>query len=245
MRADKAALGTIPTSAYRHCEPLRTASSFGWYIFPPVDICLKWNGSDIFHLNDDTWEPLSDRHLPHMQDYWDQNCPEEMQGMCPPFLTALPARGIVQIWSGLLVSTAKNWSVHVRPLANLPQSQLYSCYEGIIETDQFQPCPLFMNLQLIATDTAIQFQRIQPFFQVQPLMRETYDDSAHHSLDMDGFSELDSDGSAQPMSESLWNGLRQTLRVDTPNTPLESGRYTVAARKRQKHEKDEPTNHSL
>ena len=38
MRADKAALGLMPTMAYRHCEPMRTASSFGWYAFPAEEV---------------------------------------------------------------------------------------------------------------------------------------------------------------------------------------------------------------
>jgi Family of unknown function (DUF6065) len=238
MRADKAALGTIPTNGYRHCEPLRTASSFGWYIFAPMDIHLKWNGADIFYLNGDSWEILTDAQLPHMQQYWDKHCPEEMQGMCPPYLAALPMRGIVQIWSGLLVSTHKDWSIHVRPLANIPQSHLYASYEGIIETDEFSPCPLFTNIQLLATDTVITLQRIQPLFQVQPLMRQTYSDEAHKYQDINGFNVQGDNGNLVPMPTDLWKGLRRTLRVDTPETPLESGRYTIAARKRQKHEND-------
>ena len=38
MPADASALGTLPFAAYQYCEAIRTASSFGWYIFPMADI---------------------------------------------------------------------------------------------------------------------------------------------------------------------------------------------------------------
>jgi hypothetical protein len=34
-RADRSALGTLPTRAYRYCEAITSAASFGWYVFPP------------------------------------------------------------------------------------------------------------------------------------------------------------------------------------------------------------------
>ena len=40
MRADKSALGLMPTMAYRHCEAMRMASSFGWYAFPAEEVRL-------------------------------------------------------------------------------------------------------------------------------------------------------------------------------------------------------------
>src|SRR5215204_786866 len=100
MRADKAALGTMPTMAFRHCEPMRTASSFGWYIFPPEDISLKWNGADVLHLEEGEWRPLSQAYLPGFNEYWDERVPDDIKGLTPPYLSVLPIRGFVQIWSG-------------------------------------------------------------------------------------------------------------------------------------------------
>jgi hypothetical protein len=44
-RADRSALGTLPTRAYRHCEAVAAASGFGWYLFPPTTLSLLWDGS--------------------------------------------------------------------------------------------------------------------------------------------------------------------------------------------------------
>ena len=47
IRADTSVLGTLPARGFQHCEALRSASSFGWYVFPPIDFTLQWDGSQI------------------------------------------------------------------------------------------------------------------------------------------------------------------------------------------------------
>ena len=143
LRADKAALGTLPTAAFQYCEPVRTASGFGWYIFPPADIHLMWDGVDVYHAEDGQWCQFSSIHLnDEFVEYWDSQAPEGLKGHSPPFLTNVFVPGIVQIWSGLLLSTAENWSALIGPLANIPQSQNFSCFEGIVETELVQTLPV-------------------------------------------------------------------------------------------------------
>jgi hypothetical protein len=234
MRADKAALGVMPTMAYRHCEPMRTASSFGWYIFPPEDIWLKWNGADILYKNGDDWEQLKPTNLPGFVDYWNEHAPEELHDMPPPFISPLPVRGIVQVWSGLLCATKPDWSVLVRPVVNIKSSNMYTCFEGLVEADRFQPFPLFVNMQLHATDVPIQILKVSPLFQVQPLLRGTYGDEAHTFSERVGLGEQD-DG-LPAMAAHDWVGYRNTIRLEIPDEPSEPGRYTKATRKRTKHE---------
>ena len=235
MRADKAALGTMPVMAYRHCEPLRMASAFGWYVFPPLDICLRWNGADVFHEVDGQWEVLSQARLPGFDDYWNAHAPEELHDLAPPFLTHLPMKGMVQIWSGLLCSSRDGFSVLVRPLANVRASHLYTCFEGLVESDRFGPFPLFINIQLTATDVVIDLPRHAPLFQVQPLSRQTYGEDAHRSADYEGLAGLDADHPA--MDAEDWAGYRKTVRVVAADAPPEGGSYTVATRRRGRHER--------
>ena len=47
MRADPSVLGTLPARGFQYCEALRAASSFGWYVFPPIDFTLQWDGSQV------------------------------------------------------------------------------------------------------------------------------------------------------------------------------------------------------
>jgi hypothetical protein len=232
MRADKSALGLMPTMAFRHCEPMRLASGFGWYAFPAEEVCLRWNGSDVFIRADGQWQPLSRSELPGFDDYWNEHAPPELAGLAPPFVTRLQLPGMVQIWTGLLCSTAPGWSVLVRPPSNMRGSFLYSPYEGIIETDSFRPCPLFMNIQLIATDVDIVLPKLVPLLQVQPLLRQTYDESAHASVEIDGLG-LQGDGSPA-MSAEDWAAYRRVIRVEEPGQPSEPGHYAADTRKRAK-----------
>ena len=47
QRADRSAAGMLPTRAYRYCEPATTASGFGYYIFPPMDFSVRFDGYDV------------------------------------------------------------------------------------------------------------------------------------------------------------------------------------------------------
>ena len=217
----------MPVMAYRHCEPLRMASAYGWYIFPPEDIVLRFNGTDVHYVQDGEWLPLSQTRLPRAAEHWDAHAPADLQGLVPPFLTHLPMKGFVQIWSGLLCSTREGWSTLIRPLVNLRSSHSYACFEGLVESDRFQPFPLFVNIQLLATDALIEIPRNAPLFQVQPLLRATYSDAAHRLAE----HALDSPGA--PMD---WAGYRRTIRVDQPDAAPEKGQYTVATRRRTRQE---------
>jgi hypothetical protein len=236
MRADKAALGYMPTSAYQYCEAMRVASSHGWYLFPPADIQLRFNGADVFHAVDGEWEPLSFAYLPGFAELWDKHCEPGFEGMAPPFLRALPARGAVQVWSGWLISTAPGWNALVRPIANVTRSHLFHCYEGVVETDEFQPSPLFINLQLVASDVTITFPRNDPLFHFQPVQRLSYSELAHRCEFKEGL--LPADGDSVMMDERDWQNFRQTIRTDQPDETHRLGDYGGSVRKRAKRENE-------
>ncbi len=232
MRADKAALGYMPTSAYQYCEAMRVASSHGWYLFPPADIHLRFNGADIFHFVDDSWEPLTFAYLPGFAELWNENAPSGFQGLAPPFLRALPARGAVQIWSGWLVGTAPGWSVLVRPMANVIRSHLFQCFEGVVETDEFQPSPLFINLQLLASEVTITFLHNDPLFQLQPVQRSSYSDQAHQCEFKEGLVPV---GERPAMMDDRdWVRYRKTIRTNQDDETHRIGDYGASVRKRAK-----------
>jgi hypothetical protein len=232
MRADKAALGYMPTSAFQYCEAMRVASSHGWYVFPPVDIQLRWNGADVLYMCEGSWEPLSFAYLPGFVEYWDENCPSGFQGLTPPYLRALPANGAVQVWSGWLIGSAAGWSTLVRPIVNVRRSNFFYCYEGVIETDEFQPCPLFINLQLTATDVVITLPRTDPLFQIQAIHRSSHDETAQVADVREGFQPADAN--VPFMEESDWQRFRQTIRTDRSDETHRLGDYGATVRKRRK-----------
>ena len=48
QRADRSAVGTLPTRASRYCDAVTSASGFGWYVFPPMDFQLLFDGEEVF-----------------------------------------------------------------------------------------------------------------------------------------------------------------------------------------------------
>lgn len=236
MRADKSALGTIPAVVHQYCEPVRVASAFGWYIFPPTEIRLLWDGAEVLYADNGDWRSLTSVHLEdEFLDYWDTHAPADLKGHAPPYLTHLLVPGSVQIWSGFLVSSADDWSVLIRGPANLLQSRRFTCYEGLIETDSFKPCPLFINIRLLSTDCEIVIPTIKPLFQVQPLCRECYSDAILDTCRLKGL--VPSADGDNGMSVADWDGFRKTTRtVDPTESQRGPGSYGANVRRRGKRE---------
>ena len=176
QRADRSAGGLLPTRAFRFCEAVTTASAFGWYIFPPMSFSLIWTGEQIAWTFEgaESWFTLGRTQFPDFAEQFDAAAPDGVQGYSPPFLAALPEPGVVQVWSGLLARSAPDWSLLLRPPANLPRPG-YDLFEGIVETDRWFG-PLFTNVRLTRTDTPITFEADYPLFQAQPLHRSAYSD---------------------------------------------------------------------
>ncbi len=176
QRADRSAGGLLPTRAFRFCEPVTTASAFGWYVFPPMSFSLIWTGEQIAWTFDGAadWFALGRAQFPDFSEAFDRGAPADIKGYAPPFLAALPEPGVVQVWSGLLARTRQDWSLLLRPPANLPR-QGYDLFEGMVETDRWFG-PLFTNIRLTRTDVPVTFDADYPLFQAQPLHRSTYAD---------------------------------------------------------------------
>jgi len=233
MRADRSALGTIPTKAYQYCEALCSASAFGWYVFPAADIQLMFDGTDVYVGNFGEWVLLTSLHLPNVEQWWDSKCPKHLEGMAPPFLSSLGVPGYVQIWSGMLARTRPNWSLLIRPIVNVDQSRQFQNFEGIVEADQFAPAPLFTNIRIRKTDTVIEIPADKPLFQIQPIQQESY-----KSRTLNAYSEhdlFDSETGNCVFSDSDWAGYASTIRSANPAEDMHSlGSYGAKTRRRAK-----------
>jgi hypothetical protein len=226
IRADTAVLGTLPSRGFQYCEALRSASSFGWYVFPPIDFTLQWDGSQIIwtYRGAKGWYALTSAQFPGFEAIYDRQAPKHLRGFAPPFLTALPEPGLVQLWTGLLVDSAEDWSILVRPPANLPRSLAFDGYEGIVESDRWFG-PLFTNLRLIKTDVPISFSTETPLLQVQPLHRSTYTEEVSN-----GFSVV---GGLADFPRETW--ARYEEHVVRPNVePARAGAYAATVRRRRR-----------
>lgn len=225
QRADRAAGGTIPTRAARFCDAVSMASGFGYYVFPPMDLSLMWDGDDVFwrHAGQPEWRLVEMEPAPGLEAAFNAAAPADLAGTAPPLLTRMPEPGHVQLWSGLIASTAPEWSLLIRPVANMALPGGVVSYEGIVETDCWFG-PLFTNLRLTRTHVPVRLSAELPILQVQPLPRQIYTDAILDRADF--LPELADLGSAE------WAGYRASIALPNrdPDRPL--GSYAIRARRR-------------
>jgi len=227
IRADPSVLGTLPSRGFQYCEALRSASSFGWYVFPPIDFTLQWDGSQVIwtYRGARAWYPLGSAQFPGYQAVFDRVAPARLRGFAPPFLTAVPEPGILQVWTGFFIESAEGWSVLVRPPANLPRNLAYDQYEGIIETDRWFG-PLFTNIRLVKTDIPIHFSTETPLVQVQPLHRSTYAEETSNTFDV----------VAHPsrFPAEAWSRYEETIVEPNRDSARPVAAYATAVRRRRR-----------
>ena len=170
QKADRFSAGTLPMRAARYCDAVTTASGFGWWLFPPTDTYLVWDGrSIVWSTNCEDWQTVDDVvHFPGFPVGFDAIAPDCLQGKAPPFLTSLPEPGLIQISLGLFARTAPGWSMLIRRPANFPISSPVDHYEGVLNTGKWFG-PLFINLRLTKTDVPIRLRSDMPIAQAQPI----------------------------------------------------------------------------
>jgi Family of unknown function (DUF6065) len=219
-RADRSADGMLPTRGYRYCEALASASAFGWYIYPPLNFSLVWDGVEIAWTYEgaEDWYPARAVQYPGFRRLFEEVAPDPAKPLAPTFLAAAREPGVVQIWSGYLARTAPGWALLSRGLANIPRTQGYEHFEGIIESESWFG-PLFTNIRLTRTNSPVEFHVRYPLFQVQPLPRQCYEDVPFEIL---GLSEL---------SEADWQAFEATIKPNTDQLRT-LGHYAVDARRR-------------
>ncbi|WP_461428285.1 hypothetical protein [Gymnodinialimonas sp.] len=136
-------------------------------------------------------------------------------------LTDFTDTGIVQVFTGLFVSSSPGAWCHIRPLVNIHVKSSYWCYEGIVETDSFTPMPLFVNIHLTRTNSEIYFPSEFPLFQVSCVP------SSILSLNREA-------GSGSVFDDDFpKEGLTQTLRRQAGQR-IPAGQYGTGVRKRRK-----------
>jgi hypothetical protein len=226
QRADRSAAGSLPTRAFRYCEPSTSASGYGYYVFPPISFSLQWDGQDIMWTFDGAadWLPLQSAQFPGFRDQFDSIAPKEIQEYSPPFLVALQEPGLIQLWTGLVARTAPGWSLLIRAPANLPHRGGYEPFEGIIETDRWFG-PLITNIRLSKTDLPINFSADLPLLQVQPLPRSAYDETTLNNYELVP--------NLNQLTAEDWDNYYDTVVLPHVQEARPRGRYAAVARKRR------------
>lgn len=228
MQADKSALGLLPVSAFQYCEAVRVASGLGWYLFPPKDISLLFDGRETFIADEGQWRTFTNESLgPEFETYWNENTPSWLASHAPPYIRRFSNPGIVQIWTGYFASTREKTALHIRPIVNANDVSSFYCFEAIVEADVFHPMPLFVNIKIQKTGVEVLIQKDIPLFQVIALPKAMLQDQDARVLSI---SDID-----QGACLFDWEGMNQTLRIKgvTPDRPI-IGSYAAKVRKASK-----------
>ena len=170
--ADPSVVGALSLRAVQHCEPIVAASGLGWYLYPPIDFDLTFDGHRSMWraAGQDNWLPLTVVPALPVQEGLTKRMGAEA-GPVPSFLSNAPEHGIVQIWCGSVVRSPPGWWSLVRPLVNYPRDHLFEVLEGIIETDWWTG-PLLSPIRMVKTDQTVELRRHRPFALLQPVRRE-------------------------------------------------------------------------
>ena len=227
-RADRSAFGSLPTRAFRYCDAVTMAAGYGWYIAPPTDLSLLWDGQEILWrcpgLAD--WQRLDAAQFPHFAQRFDAAAPPDTKEYSPPFLTALQEPGLVQIWTGLAARTAPGWSLLIRGLANLPRHPGYECFEGMLEADRWFG-PLFTNLRLTRTGVPVTLRADEAFLQVQPVPQIAYAESV---LGQSAFVEC-----LEDFTPDDWAAYHDAIVAPSQDPQRSPGRYAAEGRRRRRN----------
>jgi hypothetical protein len=221
-RADRSADGMISMRAYRYCEPLTTASAYGWYFYPPINFALLLDGNEVFWTYEGADEsyPVSEgAQFPGFRQFYEERAPMSVKRFSPSFLVASRNPGVVQIWSGYLAWTAPGWALLSRGPVNIPNTKAYEHFEGIIETNSWFG-PLFTNIRLTRSNSRIDFHKTQPLFQVLPILRQCYDNPSYEVAE---FDDLDA---------SDWQRFETTMAPNADNMRA-LGHHAVEIRRRR------------
>src|ERR1044072_9391200 len=227
MRADRSVGGTLPTRAFRYCEPVASASAFGWYLFPAMDFTVIWDGSSVVwnYGETDDWYPLERAQFPGFKNHFAGIAPEDVAPFAPTFLSYDPHLHMLQIWSGYVARTRQDWSVLVRPIVNASHSEYYQAFDALIETDRWFG-PVFTNIRLTKPKMPIRFRTDFPYLQLQPLHRDVYSDAT-----LNDFQEV---RSLSELGDAEWDRFRRTVVKPNTQFPRPLAPYAAATRKRRK-----------
>lgn len=224
--ADPSVVGSISLRAFQHCEPFTAASGFGWYIFPPIDFDIIWDGhSCLWRRIGREWQTLrivvAEELAAELESY--STLTGKTFSGSFPFLSNAPESGIIQIWSGLVVWTLPDWVILVRHLANYPRDVAYDVLEGIIETDWWMG-PLISPIRIVKSDLTIEFRKKRPYAQIQLIHRNAF---SPETLSNAKFST-----GVHALTTDAWNSFAQTL-FDASQPNRRPGSYKRGVRTRR------------
>ncbi|MEL6643205.1 MAG: DUF6065 family protein [Pseudomonadota bacterium] len=154
------------------------------------------------------------------EEAFEASCPENLKGHCPPLVGAAEG-GMLQIVTGLVVTTAPDWGVLLRRPPNIPQKNHLEYFEGFVETGSWFG-PLFINVKPVKTDVEVRFDAEWPLGFVQPIPTA--------ATKPDVFKDASFVEALQDFTQSEWDAFGDTV-LNRLGTDREVAKYAKSVRK--------------
>lgn len=178
ISAEKTLQNTAHPKGVKFCHPYRLANSAGWWIFPAVDLDVRWLGDNKFdHRLHESWSNADHelvRGLLRPLDCTDATiwCPQQTGRS--KFTWGLVEPQVCQIWTGLIFETPPGYVLHIRSPINFDRNPNFSVMEGVIESDWLQ-YDIWINLKFDGNEWAELRKEGLPLAQIIPMRRESYE----------------------------------------------------------------------
>lgn len=127
----------------------------------------------------------------------------------------------------MVARTRPGISLWLRAPINVPRTQHYEVFEGIIETDHWFG-PVFNNFRLTKTDTPVEFKTEEPFLQAIPIPRAVYSEA--------GFNDYQLVAQIKDLRPDEWQAYHHTVVKPNTQEVRPRGQYAVTTRRRRKGE---------
>lgn len=179
--------GSLPSRSVQHCAPITDASGFGWYLFPPVDFALRFDGQALEFARlagnePGTWQSLAGGHPLALDEEQRalQRAPDRFKADFDVFdspqgqfwfIDADPRAGnTCEITLAVTARTTPGWSLLIRQPGNWPHPPRHQVLEGVVDTEWYgAKLPVIVRVPEPAH--VVRFYRRLPIAVVQPVPR--------------------------------------------------------------------------
>ncbi|MFE9954582.1 DUF6065 family protein [Micromonospora sp. NPDC005299] len=239
--------GSLPVRAVRQCPPVAVGSGLGWYVHPPADFALRWDGHEtewsLLEENEPVrWRSLAggyDGKLPDAAAHL-AKAPEKFRddldifdryGGEIPFIDVDPrAANMVELVTGVVARTSPGWCLLARGAPNWPAPAGLQIYEGVVETDWYTSL-LPTILRLTEPGRVVRFYRNLPLMCLQPVHRSV--------LEAAGKAELVTGQGLADWPDDVWGDF-VALRRRRQDPEIRSSYRREQARRLREHANYQP-----
>lgn len=175
-KAEKTCEGTANKDGVKWCHPYKQANQYGFWLYSPINFEFNYSDGKISlnHLESYTNEDYHTiRSLIRPKDGVDPNkwCLEDGR---TKFTVGAVEKNVIQIWTGLIFQTPKDWGLLIRSPINFSKKPFH-IMEGFLETDWLQ-YDIWMNLVCDEENKTIKVTKDEPIAQIIPVRKDSVED---------------------------------------------------------------------